>query len=96
MKLRALHDGVIVRRLPRESMTVGGLHIPQTALDRAPSISGDVPINGIVVAVGPEATNRCVVGDEVMFEKHGGKEEEIDGQFFGFFKADEIIAIVER
>ena len=79
MKIRPLHDRVIVKRLEEERTSPGGIVIPDTAAEK--------PIQGKVVAVGPgrllESGDRSacsvVVGDFVLYSKYGGTDIEVEG-----------------
>ena len=79
MKIRPLHDRVIVKRLEEERTSAGGIVIPDSAAEK--------PIQGKVVAVGKgkileDGTVRPLdvkVGDKILFGKYGGTEVKVDG-----------------
>lgn len=87
--VRPLHDRVVVKPHERETMTSGGIIIPDTAKEK--------PLKGKVVAVGvgkkdePMTVN---VGDNVIFSKYGGTEVQIDGDEYMILKESEILAII--
>lgn len=94
-KIRPLHDRVIVKRLPEEEVTKGGIIIPDSAKEK--------PIQGEVVAVG---TGKLLeggqvraldvkVGDRVMFGKYSGSEIKVDGTENLILREDEILAVIE-
>ena len=95
MKLRPLHDRVIVKRLEEEEKTVGGIIIPDTAKEK--------PQQARVVAVGKGRTleNGQVhpltvkEGDRVLFGKYAGTEIKIDGDEHLIMREDDILAIIE-
>ncbi len=94
MKLKPLADRVLIRRLPAEEMTQGGLIIPDTAKEK--------PVKGVVVAAGPGKTGKkgtrpmaVTPGQTVLFGKFGGTELKIDGADHVMLRDDEILAIVE-
>jgi len=95
MKIKPLHDHVIVSRLESEEKTAGGIIIPDTAKEK--------PQQGKVVAVGDgrrdKNDNRIVpevqVGDKVIFNRWGGTEVKIDGEEFLIMKEDDILAVLE-
>ncbi|HHM20760.1 MAG TPA: co-chaperone GroES [Bacteroidetes bacterium] len=90
MKLQPLNDRVVVRRLPAEEVTVGGIIIPDTAKEK--------PQQGEVVAVGPgnkDYTMHVKKGDRVLFGKYAGQELELDGEEFLVMREDDILAIIE-
>ena len=95
MKLRPLHDRVVVRRVKEEEKTKGGIIIPDTAKEK--------PQEGEVVAVGAGAfgdDNERIaldvkVGDRVLFGKWSGTEVKVDGQDLLIMKESDILGIVE-
>lgn len=95
MKIKPLHDRVLVRRLEQEEKTAGGIIIPDTAKEK--------PQQGEVLAVGPGARDESgkvvaldvKVGDVVMFAKWGGTEVKVNGEDLLIMKESDIIAIVE-
>ena len=94
MKLRPLHDRVIVKRLEEEKKSAGGILIPDSAAEKAN--------RGEVVAVGPGRVmddgkvRPCDVkkGDVVLFGKYSGSEIKLDGDEYVSMKEDDIIAVV--
>ena len=95
MKIRPLHDRVIVRRMEGEEKTKGGIIIPDTAKEK--------PVEGKVIAVGSgkllengkKAPLQVKEGDRILFGKYSGTEVKIDGEEHLIMKEDDIIAIVE-
>ena len=94
MKLRPLHDRVIVKRLEEERKSAGGIVIPDTAAEK--------PSMGEVVAVGPGKTDEhgklqpmgVKPGDKVLFGKYSGQEFRMDGTDYLHMREDDIIGIV--
>jgi chaperonin GroES len=95
MKVRPLHDRVIVKRVEEEAKTKGGIIIPDTAKEK--------PVEGKVVAVGkgkildngnlqPLEVKK---GDKILFGKYAGTEINIEGDEHLIMREDDIIAIVE-
>jgi chaperonin GroES len=95
MKIRPLHDRLVVNRVAEEEKTTGGLFIPDSAKEK--------PARGVVIAVGEgkrdEAGNRIVPdvkkGDEVLFGKYAGTELKLDGTEHIVLREDEILAVIE-
>jgi chaperonin GroES len=95
MKVRPLHDRIIVKRLKEEEKTKGGIIIPDTAKEK--------PIEGKVIAVGDGKIKEdgkkipleIKKGDRVLFTKYGGTEIKIDGEEHLMMKEDDILAIIE-
>jgi chaperonin GroES len=95
MKLRPLHDRVIIKRKEEERKSAGGIVIPDTATEK--------PIRGEVKAVGSGKiqdngeTRKLDVkkGDKVLFGKYSGTEVKIDGEELVVMKEDDIMAVIE-
>ena len=94
MKLRPLHDRVIVKRLEEERQSAGGIVIPDTAAEK--------PSMGEVVAVGPGKTDEngklqpmgVKAGDKVLFGKYSGQEFKMGNEDLLHMREDDIIGIV--
>jgi chaperonin GroES len=95
MKIRPLHDRVIIKRLEEESKTSGGLYIPDTAKEK--------PIQGKVLAVGAGKRDKdgklCALdvkaGDKVLFSKYSGTEVKIDGDEHLIMREEDILAVLD-
>jgi len=93
MKIRPLHDRVIVKRVEEEQVSKGGIIIPDTAKEK--------PIKGLVVAVGPgrkleSGEIRALTvkaGDQVLFSKYGGTDIKIDNEEHLILREDDILGI---
>jgi len=90
MKVRPLHDRLIVKRLEEEEKTKGGIIIPDTAKEK--------PIEGRVIAVGDgkikEDGTKIPMG--VLFAKYAGTEVKIDGEEHLMMREDDVLAIIEE
>jgi len=95
MKIRPLHDRVIVRRQEEERTTAGGIVIPDSATEK-PSM-GEVLAagEGKVTDSGDVRALDVKVGDKVYFGKYSGTEIKVDGEELLIMREDDIIAIVE-
>lgn len=95
MKVKPLHDRVIVKRVEEEAKTKGGIIIPDTAKEK--------PVEGVIMAVGDGKVTddgkkialEVKAGDRVLFGKYAGTEIQIDGEEHLIMREDDIIAIVE-
>jgi chaperonin GroES len=93
MKLRPLHDRIVVRPLEAEEKTAGGIVIPDTAREK--------PIRGEVVAVGAGVrteTGKLVplevkAGDLVLFGKYSGTEIEFEGEHLLVMREADLFAV---
>jgi chaperonin GroES len=94
LKVRPLHDRVIVKRIEEEEKTKGGIIIPDTAKEK--------PQEGRVVAVGAGKYEDGKVipldvkaGDKILFGKYSGAEIKLDGDDHLIMREDDILGIVE-
>ena len=95
MKIRPLHDRVIVRREEEERMSSGGIVIPDTATEK--------PIRGEIVATGngkrlDDGSVRPLdvkAGDKVLFGKYSGTEVKVDGEDLLVMREDDLMAVVD-
>lgn len=96
MKIRPLHDRVVVRRMEEERTTAGGIVIPDSATEK--------PMRGEVVSVGSgkvldngDVRSLAVkVGDVVLFGKYSGTEVKIDGKELVVMREDDIMGVIEK
>lgn len=94
MKLRPLHDRVIIKRLEAETKSAGGIVIPDSATEK--------PIRGEVVAVGSgkileDGKVRPVgvkAGEKVLFGKYSGTEVKVDGEDLIIMKESDILGLL--
>ena len=95
MKLRPLHDRVLVEPLDAEETTAGGIIIPDTAKEK--------PMEGMIVAVGNGARSEdgkvtaldVKAGDRILYGKWSGTEVKVDGQDLLIMKESDIMGIIE-
>jgi len=96
MKIRPLHDRIVVQRVDEQRTSPGGIVIPDSATEK--------PIRGKVLAVGKgkvldNGETRPVdikVGDEVLFGKYGGTEIKIDGEDLLVMREDDVMGVFEK
>ncbi|MCP5361368.1 MAG: co-chaperone GroES [Hyphomicrobiales bacterium] len=95
MKIRPLHDRVLVRRIEEDERTAGGIIIPDTAKEK--------PTKGEVIATGPGTRDEngkqipldVKAGDIVLFGKWGGQEIKVEGQELLILKESDILGVIE-
>jgi chaperonin GroES len=95
MKIRPLHDRVLIKRLDEESKTSGGLYIPDTAKEK--------PIQGKVIAVGAGKRDKdgkvvaldVKAGDKVLFSKYSGTEVKLDGDEHLIMREEDLLAVLD-
>jgi chaperonin GroES len=94
MKIRPLHDRIVVKRIEEEEVKAGGIFIPDTAKEK--------PMQGEVIAVGEgkltERGERVPLhirqGDRVLFGKYSGSEIKIEGQDLLIMREDDVLGIL--
>jgi chaperonin GroES len=96
LKIRPLHDRVIIKRLEEERTSQGGIIIPDNATEK--------PIKGKVIAVGKGKIleNGDVrpldvkVGDNILFGKYSGTEVKVDGDELLVMREEDVMAVIEK
>lgn len=96
LKIRPLHDRVIIKRLEEARTSPGGIVIPDSAAEK--------PIKGKVVAVGKgkilengEVRPLDVkVGDNILFGKYSGTEVKVDGDELLVMREEDVMAVIEK
>ncbi|RZS81233.1 co-chaperone GroES [Pigmentiphaga kullae] len=95
MKIRPLHDRVIVKRIEQQRKTASGIVIPDSAAEK--------PEQGEVVAVGPGKSlddgsvrpPALKVGDHVLFGKYAGQTVKIDGEEVLVLREEDVLGVLE-
>ena len=95
MKVRPLHDRIIVQRIEEDEQRVGGIIIPDTAKEKPQqgkviaAGAGKVKDDGARVALDVKA------GDLILFGKYSGQEIKLDGEEYLIMREDEVLAVIE-
>ena len=95
MKIRPLHDRVIVKRIEEEKKSAGGIVIPDTAAEK--------PDQGEVIAVGKgkileDGQVRPLdvkIGDKILFGKYSGTEVRVEGEELVVMREEDVMAVIE-
>ncbi len=95
MKVRPLHDRILVERIEEEEKTAGGIIIPDAAKEK--------PSQGKVIAVGNgrKTDDGKVIpldvkeGDRILFGKYAGTEIKVEGKEYLMMREDEVFAVIE-
>lgn len=95
MKLRPLHDRILVQRVKEDEKTKGGIIIPDTAKEK--------PIEGKVIAAGngkPGEDGKIMTldvkkGDRILFGKYSGTEVKIEGEEYLIMREDDVLGVIE-
>ena len=96
MKVRPLHDRIIVQRIEEDEQRVGGIIIPDTAKEK--------PQQGKVIAVGKGRVEKdgkvtpldVKADDTVLFGKYAGQEIKIDGNEYLIIREEEVLGVIEK
>ena len=96
MKIRPLHDRVVIKRLEDERTSPGGIVIPDSATEK--------PMRGEVLAIGPgksldNGDIRALalkVGDIVLFGKYSGTEIKLGGHEVVVMREDDVMGVIEK
>lgn len=95
MKIRPLHDRVVIKRLEEERTSPGGIVLPDAATEK--------PVRGEVIAVGNGKVSDAgdvraldvKVGDQVLFGKYSGTEVKVGGEEVLVMREDDIMGVIE-
>ncbi len=95
MKVRPLHDRILVQRVEEGEQKIGGIIIPDTAKEK--------PQQGKVIAVGNGKTKDdgtrvpldVKAGDTILFGKYSGQEIKLDGEEYLIMREEEVLAVFE-
>ncbi|MGO8864940.1 MAG: co-chaperone GroES [Alphaproteobacteria bacterium] len=95
MRIRPLHDRVVLKAIEQETKTLGGIIIPDTAKEK--------PMEGKVVAVGPGTRDEngklhpldVKAGDRVLFGKWTGSEVKIGGEDLLIVRESDLMGIIQ-
>jgi chaperonin GroES len=95
MNIRPLHDRVIIRRMEEETLSAGGIVIPDSATEK--------PSRGEIIAVGNGKANDAgdirpldvKIGDTVLFGKYSGTEVKVDGEDLLVMREEDIMGVLE-
>jgi len=96
MKIRPLHDRVVIRRIEEQETVRGGIIIPDSAKEK--------PQEGEVVAVGKGKRSEkdgalqaldVQVGDRILFGKYSGSDIKVDGEEYMIMREDEILGVLD-
>jgi chaperonin GroES len=94
MKIRPLHDRVIVKRVEEETTTAGGIVLPGSAAEK-PSQGVVLAVgNGKVLDTGEVRPLDVKVGDKVLFGKYAGNEVKVDGEELIVMREEDIMGVL--
>lgn len=94
MKIKPLHDRVLIEQLQAEEKTAGGIIIPDSAKEK-PQQAKVVAVGSGKIVNGKKIPLDVKKGDKVLFSKYGGDEITIDGKELKILKEEDILAVIE-
>jgi chaperonin GroES len=95
MKMRPLHDRILVKRVEEEAKTKGGIIIPDTAKEKPQEAKVVAVGSGKLTDEGKKIALEVKKGDRVLFGKYSGSEVQIDGEEHLIIREEDVLAIIE-
>ena len=94
MKVRPLHDRLVIRRIEEKETVKGGIIIPDTAKEKPQEGEVLAAGNGKVLENGTKVALDVKVGDKILFGKYSGTDIKIDGEDVLILREDEVLAVL--
>jgi chaperonin GroES len=94
MKVRPLHDRLVVRRIEEKETAKGGIIIPDTAKEKPQQGEVLAVGNGKILENGKKLALDVKVGDKILFGKYTGTDIKIDGKDVLILREDEVLAVL--
>ncbi|MEK9811852.1 MAG: co-chaperone GroES [Bordetella sp.] len=95
MKLRPLHDRIVVKRLDNERKTASGIVIPESAAEKPDQGEVMAVGNGKIQDDGKQRALDVKVGDKILFGKYSGQTVKVDGEELLVLREDDVMAVIE-
>ena len=95
MKIRPLHDRLLVERLEEKEVKKGGIIIPDTAKEKPQEAKVIAVGNGKVTDEGKKIPLDVKAGDKILFGKYSGSEVKLDDKEYLIMREDDALAILE-
>jgi len=95
MKIRPLHDRMLVKRVAEQDTRRGGIIIPDTAKEKPQEGKVIAVGNGKVTDEGKKVALDVKAGDRILFGKYSGNEVTIEGEEYVIFREEDVLAILE-
>ncbi len=95
MKIRPLHDRILVERLEEQEVRRGGIIIPDTAKEKPQEAKVIAVGNGKVTEDGKKVPLDVKAGDRILFGKYSGSEVKIDDKEYLILREEDVLAILE-
>ncbi len=94
MKVRPLHDRLLVKRIEEKETVKGGIIIPDSAKEKPQEGQVIAVGNGKVLDNGTKLALDVKAGDKILFGKYSGTDIKIDGDEYLILREDEVLAVV--
>ncbi|HET6367047.1 MAG TPA: co-chaperone GroES [Pseudomonadales bacterium] len=95
MKIRPLHDRILIKRLEEQEQKKGGIIIPDTAKEKPQEGKVIAVGNGKVSDEGKKIPLDVKAGDKILFGKYSGSEVKIDDEEYLIMREEDVLAIIE-
>jgi chaperonin GroES len=96
MKIRPLHDRIIVKRLEEERKTASGIVIPDTAAEKPDQGEVVAVGNGKVLDDGKLRKLEVKVGDKILFGKYSGQTVKVEGEELLVMREEDVMGVIEK
>jgi chaperonin GroES len=96
MKVRPLHDRILIKRVAEEQKTAGGIIIPDTAKEKPQEGRVIAVGNGKVTDEGKLIPLEVAVGDRILFGKYSGSEITLDGEEHLIIREEDVLAVLGK
>src|SRR5207245_7209832 len=96
MKVRPLHDRIIVQRLDEGEQKIGGIIIPDTAKEKPQQGKVIAAGNGKAKDDGKRIPLDVKAGDRILFGKYSGQEIKLDGEEYLIMREDEVLGVIDQ
>ena len=95
MKIRPVHDRILIKRMEEQEARRGGIIIPDTAKEKPQEGKVVAVGNGKVLDDGKRLPLDVKAGDKILFGKYSGNEVKIDGEDYLILREEDVLAILE-
>jgi chaperonin GroES len=95
MKVRPLHDRILIRRIEEKETVKGGIIIPDSAKEKPQEAEVIAVGNGKKTEEGKVVPLDVKAGDHILFGKYSGTEIKLDGEEFLIIREDEVLGVLE-
>lgn len=96
IKVRPLHDRILVKRVEEESKTAGGIIIPDTAKEKPQQGEVVATGKGRITEDGKALPLEVKVGDKILFSKYSGTELKLDGTEYLMMREEDVLGIINQ